>query len=409
MRITIRKIIILVLAAGAIAAIFFLSDNIFETNNEGFYQVKQAAFTGKMSVRNVPGTYLQLFGRITPYSKVDVYHFSQSTLEGGGGEESEAVEVRFYDGGLAKISGTVTFQLPVSETNQLKLHEAYTTYDNMKMNLIRQSLIEAIKHTANLMKTDDLYTGRLSEFASLVQKQLEEGLYETETEEIALAGGDTTRIVNIKYGPDGNPLVNKPSSLKKYNITIVQVNIKDVDFDDTIDTLIAQKQKAEQEKAVARSLAEKARQETITAQEEGKALVAKAQYEKEVEKIKAVTQAQQEKEVAELKAEQELKVAELNLQAAEMDANAQLTLKKAEAEANTLLVKAGLTPRDRAEIDKETAIGVAAEISKLKLPQIMSFGTGTSGTSPIEAIGINQMLDVIDKMSKNSLESSEGQ
>jgi len=56
-----RKII-LAIAFGVLAVIFiFLAGGIFETNQAGYFQVKQAAFTGKMTVRLNPGTYFQWF------------------------------------------------------------------------------------------------------------------------------------------------------------------------------------------------------------------------------------------------------------------------------------------------------------------------------------------------------------
>ena len=36
----------------------------------------------------------------------------------------------------------------------------------------------------------------------------------------------------------------------------------------------------------------------------------------------------------------------------------------------------------------------------MKWPQIMNFGGSNSAMNPIDAIGINQMLDVVDKLSK---------
>ncbi len=112
-----------------------------------------------------------------------------------------------------------------------------------------------------------------------------------------------------------------------------------------------------------------------------------------------MTQAQKEKEVAELNAAKEKEVARLNKEKAMEEAEAMRIRGEAQARANRLLVEAGLTPKDRAEIDKETAIGVASEIAKMKWPQIMTFGGDDSAMNPIEAIGINQMLDVIKRIS----------
>ena len=55
---------------------------IFETNNAGFYQIKQASLTGEMTVIADPGTYLQMFANITTYQISDVYYFSKTEGDG---------------------------------------------------------------------------------------------------------------------------------------------------------------------------------------------------------------------------------------------------------------------------------------------------------------------------------------
>lgn len=54
---------LVVISALILIAIF----KLFETNNAGYYQVKQSLISGKLSVRNTPGTYMQNFGKITTY------------------------------------------------------------------------------------------------------------------------------------------------------------------------------------------------------------------------------------------------------------------------------------------------------------------------------------------------------
>jgi hypothetical protein len=81
--------------------------------------------------------------------------------------------------------------------------------------------------------------------------------------------------------------------------------------------------------------------------------------------------------------------------------------KDGEAKAYTakLAVDAGLSPQQRAEIDKETAIGVAREIAKIKLPSTMVIGgSGKNGQSldPFTAIGLKQFLDISKSLTKNN-------
>ena len=84
-----------------------------------------------------------------------------------------------------------------------------------------------------------------------------------------------------------------------------------------------------------------------------------------------------------------------------------MTNGRAEAEVNKLKVAAGLTPLERATIAKETAIGVAAELSKVQFPSTLILGGGNgSATNPFDAIGIESYMRISDKMAKQHLNST---
>ncbi|RKX92436.1 MAG: hypothetical protein DRP59_05450 [Spirochaetes bacterium] len=384
--------IVIVLILGA--AVYFLSSYLFVTNKAGYYQVKQAAITGKISVHDKPGTYLKLFGTVTTYQISDMNYFSKSTLEGGSGEEADPIRVRFNDGGTADISGSIKFRLSMVEEDQLLLHQDFKNYAKVQSDLVRQVVTEALMQTATLMKAEESYSSRRSEFTTLAEQQIRQGIFETESKEEKYLNPDgkefIERSVQVKLDKDGNPIIRKISPFKRYNIQILQFVIKDIDFDETIDALIAKKKEAEQQKIVAQANAERAKQDAITAEEQGKARIAQAKADEEVVKIKAVTEAQKEYEVAQLRK-----------QKAEEDAAALLIQKEAEAKAATLLVRAGLAPKDKALIEKEKAIGIAEEMAKIKFPQIMITGSGNDAASnPFNAVGLDAFLNIMDKLSR---------
>ncbi|HUV84335.1 MAG TPA: hypothetical protein VMV86_01420, partial [Methanosarcinales archaeon] len=68
-----------------------------------------------------------------------------------------------------------------------------------------------------------------------------------------------------------------------------------------------------------------------------------------------------------------------------------------------LKVQAGLTPLERAKIDKETSIGVAAELAKVKFPNSMVIVGGSGGAggkvNPFEAVGLESFYNLSQKMS----------
>lgn len=392
-----RKVGVIVFVVIALGGLILLSNNIVTTNKAGYYQVKQAAVTGNMSVRNSPGMYGQFFGDITTYQISDMYYFSKHVEEGGAGLEAAPIKVRFNDGGTAEVSGSIKYRLSQIEDTQLKLHADFKSYSAVKQDLVRQVVTEALMQTATLMKAEESYSTRRAEFGSLAEEQIKRGIFATESDEIKTTDADGNefieRYVNLKFADDGLPEVRKTSPFIRYNIEVTQFVIKDIDFDDTIDSLIAKKKEAEQQRVVAKANAERAKQDAITAEQQGLAKVAEAKALEEVEKIKEVTQAQKR-----------LEVAQYDRQKAEEEAASKLVLARAEAEKNRLLVSAGLSPEKRAELDKEIAIGVAAELAKVKFPEMMILGGSNDGgaLNPFDAVGLESFLKIQKEFSSSN-------
>lgn len=385
-----KKISALIGGAVLLVVMLTFSTSLLETNEEGFYQIKQAAMSGEMSVRNTPGMYTQMFGTITTYQISDSFHFDKK-------EGSEPLTVRFQDGGTATISGSVRFRLSSIDKDQLLLHRDYKSYDTVKSVLIKQAVTEALIQTASMFKAEESYASRRSEFTSLVEDQVKRGLYQTVALEVKEQDVDGNQFndVNISVVKDasGQPVIKKTPLHQRYGVDILQLVIKEIDFDETIDNLISKKKEAEQEKVVARANAERAKQDAITARERAAAEVAVAKGQEEVEKIKAVTKAQKEFEVAQLEKKK-----------AEEDAKASEVRGQAEARINQLKVNAGLTPQERAEYRMKTAIGVAKELASINLPKMMVFGgdsKGNSPTDPFAAVGLESFMRITGKLTED--------
>ena len=395
------------LIVGIIALLIIVSTGkkIIATNDAGYFQIKQGALSGELTVHNESGPYGRWFGEITTYHLSDMYYFSKSDLDGGKGEDTDPINIRFNDGGTAKVSGGIKFRLPTDKESEIFLHKDFKSYDRVKHDLIRQTVAEALMQTATLMKAEESYSTRRSEFTSLVEDQVKNGIYETEAREFKDKDADGNEFiehdVKIKRTADGKPIVRKESPLLRYHVEIVQFVIKDIDFDATIDNLIQKKKEAEQMKVVARANAEKAKQDAITAREQGNARVAVEKANQEVEKIKDVTIA-----------EKKFEVSQLNRKQAEQDAQAVIVQGKADAEVNKLKVQAGLTPLERATIAKETAIGVAHELASITLPTMMVTGGGNGGKSaadPFEAVGLESLMRISKHLSDDQAASGKAQ
>lgn len=391
------KVAILVGSIVAVVALSIMAGSLFETNNAGNFQVKQASFTGDLSVRSNPGVYWQGFGDITTYPVTYTLYFGNKSDDNNShSSETNAANVRFTDAGTAKVSGFVQIRLPSTEEQRLALHKDYKNFENVANNMIRPLVDGALRSSAALLKAEESYSSRRSEFVTNSEDQVQLGLFQTVTEEHKVEDAEGNdfieRTVKVKMVND-KPVIQKVSPLSLYGLEIVQFTITDIDFDNTVDALITKKKEAEQQKVVARANAERAKQDAITAEEQGKANIATAKAVKEVEKIEAVTSAQKEAEVAKWNKQRDAEAAEAALISA-----------RAEAEGNKLKVAAGLTPLERANIQKETAIGVAHELSQITLPQLMVLGGDGKGGGPLnpfDAVGLKAFQDIAKSMSSD--------
>lgn len=363
-----------------------LSSQLFEVNHAGYLQVKQAAGSGEMTVRMAPGMYGQMFGDVHEYKISDVYDFH---------DKDEQISVRFNDAATAQISGQIKYKLPLQQDEILKIHQDFRSDAAVHSDLIRQVVAAALKQTATLFGAEEVYSTRRADFIYLVNEQIKNGIYATTyTEDMKKdENGDTfiRRVMAIKNNSKGEPLVAEESAFKNYKIELVQLVINDVVFDEKTNELIAERKKADQQKVVARANAERAKQDAITAEEVGKANVAEAEAKALVEKKTAVVAAQRAKEVAEQDAMR-----------AEAEKRAIIFKGQADAEAAKLKVAAGLTPEVRAQIEKDTAIGVAHELAGIRFPQMMIIGGGgkDSPLNPFDAVGLNSFMEISKKMSE---------
>ena len=292
---TLKKLVLLGLLFIFLSGLGLISGNLFETNDAGFYQVKQAWISGGLSVRNPPGTYWQGFGKITTYQQAVTLDFSGSKQgqgsEGGqpdsdlGGHATvdTPFAVTFQGNSTASVSGVIKVRLPADETKQIAMHNTYRNEASVIDTLVRQSVGEAIKLAGPMFTAEEARTTKREEFTTLVLEMIENGIYqtystvETTTDEDHVAR--TVAVTRLKRDKDGKPLVAKAAALHDFGVSVVQFAIRGLDFDKVTQDLMMAKKQAEQEKIVARANAEKAKQDALTAIEQGKAIVAKAQAE----------------------------------------------------------------------------------------------------------------------------------
>lgn len=379
---------------GVLAVIFvFLARGIFETNEAGYFQVRQAAFTGNMSVKLDAGTYFQWFGNITTYKNVATVGIGEHHI-GDGSANIDAVDVIFNDGSKAKISGLIRVKLPSNVEGAIHLKSEYALgFEHFIQSGVVPIVNNAIKLSANLRSAQDAYT-TLALFQQAVEDQLKNGIYVTKSDKVIItrSTGDTEeqRITAIVYDEKTGMPKRMPNRLQQLGCEVLECVIDVPQFDQKVEEMIAKRKDEAMKTELAKQEAIRAQQDALTAEQQGLANVAKAKYEQEVEKVKEVTIAQKEFEVAQLRAKQ-----------AEEEKKKIVLEGQAQAEANRLKVAAGLSPQEAAEWRYKTAVGVAAELAKVNVPSILiTGGDKGSNANPFDAIGINMLLDIQAKLDK---------
>ena len=79
--------------------------------------------SGTMKVCSQPGYYGQWFGAVTKYRKRSQFWFSSSPDQGKAGDQS--IPVRFNDGGHARVSGSLAWEMPAADKDVIRVHTLY--------------------------------------------------------------------------------------------------------------------------------------------------------------------------------------------------------------------------------------------------------------------------------------------
>ena len=343
-------------------------------------------------------------------------------------DKEHAFKVVFNDGGSAVMNAMVRFSSPLTIEGKRKFHQLFGGNEAVVEEAVWAHLSDAMKSSGPVMSASEHQSARRGEFTSLVQDQLQKGLFEMKR---------ISKVLQDQFDEKGKPItvyatevvfnsdnteerISRSSPLTDFGIIITQFSITDVIYDDQTQRQFAQKKeaflsaegsKAQREKEVQERLMveergrrEKAESESIALRKKAEEVI-NAQREKEVaelkaqkEKVVAETDAARKlsvaklcKEEAETKAQQELECAKLDRMRAEEESQTQIVL--AQAKETSLKLGGAISERDRvlAEIEMNKCIGVASELSKINVPQFIINGSGESKTGVNDSL-MNMML-----------------
>ena len=419
------KISIIIIAVVAVF-LFIFGKSLVGYNTATQLLVKQSP-TGELSCVDHAGFYFKGFASIYSYDRTKDFYFNSSTekvhgqsWEGDDTDEDD-IKVTLSRNANADISGYLKYQLPTNCEDLIKIHMDQRSDAKVKHELVRNTVLSAVRKTAPLFTAEEAKVTKIAEFRRLAEDQLTDGEYLTTIKELQekVADDEVDKdgkvikkaevqkyvVTELKLDTLGNRILTKQSALKQYGIRVLQFEIQNVKLDDK-----AQKQldivKEREMQRVARSTeAETAKQEAITAEAKGKARIAEAKAAQEVEKMTAVTKAEKEKAVAELEAKKEYEVARLAALTAQEEAKKIKAQGEAEAAANRAKVTAGATPQEKLEWEYKTKVGIAEALAKSSqplVPQIMMNGADgkNNSNSAMDAVGLNMLMNLTDRLAK---------
>ncbi len=376
----------------------------FGINDAGERTVVQFP-TGTLFVKFTPGIYFNGFGSTEVYWDVITYDFDKDGSAGKKNENSlvaSGIAVRYQDGGTGTVFGKARFALPNDEETMIRLHKDFRDRFGVAQKLIRTVTEESMNLTAGLMTSEEAYAEKRGIFTQWAEQQVASGKFFTELKSVLEKQEDTNEhltrnIPVIKYGTDGLPLQHA-SDFKMYGIKVNGFQLTDWDFEKKTLEQISRKREATMGIITAKADAERARQETLTAEEQGKKNVMVDRYTKEQEKIQAVVDAEKEKEVAVTQAMQAVLVAEQGKLEAEQKRLAAVAYKQeqilrgeGDGEYKRLVMSADGALATKLDAWKTVHIRYAEAIEKQKwVPEIQM-----GGSSQLPGSAANDLIEML--------------
>ena len=347
--------------------------------------IKQNAIDGKLNFWTQPGVYNRAFGRTTHYKKSTQYSFS--AMHDQGKKDDQSLKARFNDGGHGYISGTLRFELPLTESHLMLLHTKFGSQEAIEQQLVRPVVERAVFMSGPLMSSKESAAERRSDLIQFIEDQVAHGVYRYETEELkvkdSISGQErtVTRVKLVKDEKQPNGIARQETSpLRDFGVRTYSFNINGIKYDADVEKQINQQQSLIMQVQTAIANAKRAEQDAITAAKDGEARAMKAKWDQEVKKATAVTEAEQKVEVA----KREVQTAELYKQQQTLMGEGEAARRRAAMSADGALEK-----KLHAYVEVQKAW--AAEVGKQRwVPEVMigTGGGGAQGLNVMDLIGV---------------------
>lgn len=340
-----------------VTVIALCSSQLVESVNKGQFHVIQIPVTGTIQVHRTEGVYPQWGASVDVWNNTQMAYFTADQDTTDDVDEDTSIRVEYDDGFVSNISSTMMVSPPLTDADLLKMIREKSIFTNkdVEIKLVRPYIRKVLRITASLVSAEYTVTGK-SILEGMVMDQIENGPYKTETYEVEEwdpSSGSNVMKTKVKVLTINGEKQYHPSNIQEFGIEISQFEIKDYGLEEKAQIHIEAQRELKMGVVTAKAEAEKAKQDAIAAEEQGKIAVTKAQYEEKTAAIREVEKAEKEEEMALIEARKEKAVALEQKEKAETEAAARAEVLIIEAEA----------AKQAAELTAE-AVRVEAEAKK---------------------------------------------
>lgn len=304
------------------------------------------------------------------------------------------VNVRFIDQVTATGYVSCRFELPNDSEKFLALAVKYRTMRNLVDNTIIPTIREQLANTGYMYAAQNYISGESQGFRQSFEEQLKVGTFAVQKIEYKdtvygdIQDNNSRKIKEIQTRyevrrviTDGKPKII-PHELSSNGIIVSQVIVDNID----LETAFKKRLESQRDESAKRQLEQ---QKVETAKAAQSRIIAEGERDKSKERVVQETEQVKALIAIETKLKQESTNKDLAMIALETEKLKAQTVKvtaDAESYKNQKLANVGLTPLDKANIDKEKAIGVAEALAKTKYPEIMIIGSDGKGSSALESL-----------------------
>jgi regulator of protease activity HflC (stomatin/prohibitin superfamily) len=440
-----KRLTALILGSVAMVIVLFMGTKCVCDVGASEIVIRQS-LGGDLTVWYDPGWHWQGFGSITRYSRSEQFLFKAPKNDAETEAEKkpppadakadpdakpdpdQSAHIRFSDQGSARLSGSLSFDLPSNEEQMVKLHKKFRSMDGIRDRLVETALQRAVVNSGPFMTSRESAGIRRADLIPFIQDQAARGVYKTtskqiEVEDLLAPPRKVTEVIEVpvldeagkpKLGPDGKPItkqdtqiVERPatrqvmalepklddkglpvlqesSPLAEYGIRIYNLTLDRILYEPKVQEQINRQRDMEMAIQTKISEAKQAEQNVVTTEKIGQAEAAKAKWDQEVKKAQALTEAEQNKIVAQTKAEQSKSVAQTDLETAKLERQAQVERAKGESESKKLIIEADGALAQKLDAYIQVQKAWAAEIGKQRwVPDVQVGSSGRDGGSAV--------------------------